>query len=61
MLEHPVRGFLRGCLQLHLPREVEATSDDLPTDLVALDAWKVAERLLEATLAGRLDRGVAPP
>ena len=35
MLEHPVRGFLRGCLGLHLPREVEATSDDLPTGLVA--------------------------
>jgi len=52
-LEHPVRGFLRGCLQLHLPREVEPTSDDLPTGLVALEAWKVAERLLEAVLDGR--------
>jgi exodeoxyribonuclease V gamma subunit len=52
-LEHPVRGFLRGCLGLHLPRESEARSDDLPTDLVALEAWKVGERLLEAVLAGR--------
>jgi exonuclease V gamma subunit len=31
---------------------VEATSDDLPTGLVALEAWKVAERLLEAVLRG---------
>ncbi len=52
MLEHPVRGFLRGCLKLHLPREIEITSDDLPTTLEALDAWKVGERLLEATLEG---------
>lgn len=52
-LEHPVRGFLRGCLGLHLPRESGARSDDLPTDLVALEAWKVAERLLEAVLEGR--------
>ncbi|MGZ8765675.1 MAG: exodeoxyribonuclease V subunit gamma, partial [Acidimicrobiia bacterium] len=52
-LEHPVRGFLRGCLGLHLPRESEARSDDLQTDLVALDAWKVAERLLESVLQGR--------
>jgi exodeoxyribonuclease V gamma subunit len=52
-LEHPVRGFLRGCLQLHLPREVEPTSDDLPTGLSGLEAWKVAERLLEFVLDGR--------
>ncbi len=52
VLEHPVRGFLRGRLQLHIPREVEVTSDDLPTTLDPLDAWKVAERLLESTLRG---------
>ncbi len=52
MLRNPVREFLTRRLEMRLPRAAEETSDDLPTSIMGLDEWKVADRLLDAVLAG---------
>jgi exodeoxyribonuclease V gamma subunit len=51
-LNHPVKMFLRQRLGLHLLDEDLSASDDLVTSLEGLANWSVAQRLLEARLAG---------
>ena len=51
-LQHPVREFLTARLELALPRDPAETSEDLRTKVVALDEWKVADRLLNVVLDG---------
>ncbi len=49
---HPVKAFLKQRLQLHLLGEEDEPSDEFVTSLDNLENWAVAERLLEARLAG---------
>jgi exodeoxyribonuclease V gamma subunit len=49
---HPVRAFLRGRLQLHLPNREDNPSDDLTTTIGPLERWKVADRLVSTRRGG---------
>ncbi|MCW2775529.1 MAG: recC [Nocardioides sp.] len=50
---HPVRAFLRGRLDMSVPREAEEVADAIPVDLDALEQWGVGDRLLREVMAGR--------
>jgi exodeoxyribonuclease V gamma subunit len=50
---HPVRGFLRQRLELSTFEASDELDDALPVELDGLERWKVGQRLLEASLAGR--------
>ena len=50
---HPVRAFLRGRLDMSVPREAEEVADAIPVDLDALELWGVGDRLLREVMAGR--------
>ncbi len=67
---HPVRGFVRGRLDLALPQEEDDLDDALPVELDALEQWSVGDRVLRDLLAGlpvdtvkqrEWRRGVLPP
>ncbi|CAA9353723.1 MAG: Exodeoxyribonuclease V gamma chain [uncultured Nocardioidaceae bacterium] len=51
-LEHPLRGFLRQRLGVHLPDEGEELDDALHAELDGLTSWSVGDRWLRARLAG---------
>jgi exodeoxyribonuclease V gamma subunit len=50
---HPVRAFLRGRLDITVPREAEEVADAIPVDLDALELWGVGDRLLREVMAGQ--------
>jgi exodeoxyribonuclease V gamma subunit len=67
--EHPIRAFLRQRLGVTM-RAATEVRDTLPIDLDGLERWDVAQRLLDARLAGvdapvagaaERARGVLPP
>ncbi|MFN8190041.1 MAG: exodeoxyribonuclease V subunit gamma [Nocardioidaceae bacterium] len=69
-LKHPVKGFLRGRLDLALPAEEELVADGLPVEIDQLAQWGVGDRVLTDLLAGvdpgrareqEWRRGVLPP
>jgi exodeoxyribonuclease V gamma subunit len=52
-LTHPAKTFLHRRLHIALPDDERAPSDDLPTQLNALERWSVGDRMLRARLAGQ--------
>jgi exodeoxyribonuclease V gamma subunit len=69
-LRHPVRGFLRGRLDLALPYDEQPVSDGLPVEIDQLAQWGVGDRVLTDLLRGvdparareqEWRRGVLPP
>ncbi|HLM96735.1 MAG TPA: hypothetical protein VK283_10500, partial [Acidimicrobiales bacterium] len=69
-LRHPVRAFLRERLKVSLRSKTRDFEDAIPIELDALEEWQVADRVLQARLAGaRLEacleaeraRGALPP
>lgn len=50
---HPVRAFLRGRLDIAVPREAEEVADAIPVDLDALELWGVGDRILREVMAGQ--------
>jgi exodeoxyribonuclease V gamma subunit len=69
-LRHPVRAFLRERLTISLREKARDFEDAIPIDLDALERWQIADRVLQARLAGAdleacLDaeraRGALPP
>ena len=69
-VRHPVRAFLRERLRVSLRDKTRDFEDAIPIDLDALERWQVADRLLEARLAGASEdaslaaevaRGALPP
>lgn len=51
-IQHPVKAFLRQRLGIVISDFDDETSDALPVELDDLHQWSVAQRLLEARLAG---------
>jgi exodeoxyribonuclease V gamma subunit len=52
-LVHPVRGFVRGRLDVSVPFSPDELGDAIPIELDALESWAIGDRLLrEAVLAG---------
>jgi len=69
-LRHPVRAFLRERLSISLREKTRDFEDAIPIDLDGLERWQIADRVLQACLAGAdLDaclqveraRGALPP
>jgi exodeoxyribonuclease V gamma subunit len=69
-VDRPVRAFLRRRLGILVSEEAEEVDDSLPIDLDGLAKWSIAQRLLEARLAGgsweecrdaEIARGELPP
>jgi exodeoxyribonuclease V gamma subunit len=69
-LRHPVRAFLRERLHISLRTKTRDFEDAIPIDLDGLELWQVADRMLQAQLAGadgqaclaaELARGALPP
>ena len=69
-LRHPVRAFLRERLNVSLRDKTREFEDAIPIDLDALEQWQIADRVLQARLAGasqdaceaaELARGDLPP
>ncbi len=69
-LRHPVRAFLRERLGISLRDKTRDFDDAIPVELDALERWQVADRVLQAQLAGasqasclraELARGALPP
>jgi exodeoxyribonuclease V gamma subunit len=69
-LRHPVQAFLRERLNIRLRSKTRDFEDAIPIDLAGLERWQIAERVLQARLAGAdLDaclnaeraRGALPP
>ncbi len=52
-LQHPVRAFLRGRLEVSTPFEPDELADAIPVTLNALEVWQVGDHLLREVLAGR--------
>jgi exodeoxyribonuclease V gamma subunit len=50
--KHPVKAFLRRRLRLHLPSDDRIPSDNMVTDLDALEFWSLADDLISARLTG---------
>ena len=50
---HPVRSFLRGRLDITIPRESDEVGDAIPVDLDALEQWAVGDRLLREVMSGQ--------
>ncbi|WP_205472754.1 exodeoxyribonuclease V subunit gamma [Nocardioides sp. SYSU D00038] len=51
-LTHPVRGFLRGRLDVATPFEPDELDDAIPVTLNSLQLWQVGDTLLREVLAG---------
>ncbi|NYD43767.1 exodeoxyribonuclease V subunit gamma [Nocardioides panaciterrulae] len=51
-LVHPVRGFLRGRLDVSAPLEADEVADAIPVDLDGLGRWAIGDRLITAVIAG---------
>ena len=51
-LRHPVRAFLRERLNISLRNKTRDFEDAIPIVLDALDEWQIADRVLQARLAG---------
>ena len=51
-LRHPVRAFLRERLNVSLRNRRPRFEDAIPIDLDALERWQIADRVLQARLAG---------
>jgi exodeoxyribonuclease V gamma subunit len=49
---HPVKAFLRRRLGLHLPGDDRIPSDNLVTELDALEGWALGDELISARLSG---------
>jgi exodeoxyribonuclease V gamma subunit len=69
-LRHPVRAFLRERLNVSLRDKTREFDDAIPIDLDGLEQWQIADRVLQAQLAGasqqaclaaELARGALPP
>ena len=69
-LRHPVRGFLRGRLDVALPVDEQPVVDGLPVEIDQLAQWGVGDRVLTDLLPGvdparareqEWRRGVLPP
>jgi exodeoxyribonuclease V gamma subunit len=69
-LRHPVRAFLRERLNVSLRNKTREFEDAIPIDLDALEQWQIADRVLQAQLAGatqdsclaaEVARGALPP
>jgi exodeoxyribonuclease V gamma subunit len=69
-LRHPVRAFLRERLTISLRNKTREFDDAIPIDLDALEQWQIADRVLQAQLAGasqqeclaaEVARGALPP
>jgi exodeoxyribonuclease V gamma subunit len=69
-VRHPVRAFLRERLNVSLRDKTRDFEDAIPIDLNALEQWQIADRVLQARLAGaskeaceavELARGHLPP
>ena len=52
-LQHPVRAFLRGRLDVSTPFEPDELADAIPVTLDALEVWQVGDHLLREVLAGQ--------
>jgi exodeoxyribonuclease V gamma subunit len=52
-LVHPVRGFLRGRLDVATPFEPDDLADAIPVTLDSLEKWQIGDRLLKELLAGQ--------
>jgi exodeoxyribonuclease V gamma subunit len=57
-LQHPVRAFLRGRLDVSTPFEPDELADAIPVALNNLEKWGVGDRLLRELLAGQDPRAV---
>ena len=51
-LRHPVRAFLRERLHVSLREKTRDFEDAIPINLDGLEEWKIADRVLQARLAG---------
>jgi exodeoxyribonuclease V gamma subunit len=51
-LRHPVQAFLRERLNIWLRSKTRDFEDAIPIDLDGLERWQIAERVLQARLAG---------
>jgi len=51
-LRHPVRAFLRERLRVSLRDKTRDFEDAIPIDLDGLELWQIADRILQARLAG---------
>jgi exodeoxyribonuclease V gamma subunit len=51
-LRHPVRAFLRERLAISLRSRTRDFDDAIPIDLNGLERWEIADRVLQARLAG---------
>jgi exodeoxyribonuclease V gamma subunit len=69
-LRHPVRAFLRERLNVSLRNKTREFEDAIPIDLDPLERWQIADRVLQAQLAGatqdscldaEVARGALPP
>jgi exodeoxyribonuclease V gamma subunit len=69
-LRHPVRAFLRERLNVSLRNKTREFEDAIPIDLDSLEQWQIADRVLQAQLAGatqsscldaEVARGALPP
>ncbi len=69
-LRHPARAFLRERLGISLRDKTRDFDDAIPVELDGLERWQVADRVLQAQLAGasqascfeaELARGALPP
>lgn len=69
-LRHPVRAFLRERLNVSLRNKTREFDDAIPIDLDSLEQWQIADRMLQARLAGatsasclaaEVARGALPP
>ncbi len=69
-LRHPVRAFLRERLGISMRDRTRDFDDAIPVELNALETWQIADRVLQAQLAGadqascleaELARGALPP
>ncbi len=55
-LRHPVRAFLRERLNVSLRNKTREFEDAIPIDLDSLEQWQIADRVLQAQLAGATQR-----
>ncbi len=69
-LRHPVRAFLRERLSISLRDKTRDFEDAIPIELNKLEEWQIADRILQARLAGgtheecvraEVARGALPP
>ncbi|WP_347354439.1 exodeoxyribonuclease V subunit gamma [Intrasporangium sp.] len=51
-LQNPAREFLRGRLEVTVPRELDEPEDSLPVSIDPLAQWAIGDRVLREVLAG---------